>query len=150
MASTLQQQEASFDICVQRRTSEAMPVDDPTVPWSQSQSPYQKIATLRIFQQPVARVDAKLADPSAARAAAAMAALGERLSFSPWHGVKAHEPLGAINRARRQVYHTIAAVRNSANRARTGEPSIVEFDEIRALVEPVEVASRPAAPLTVS
>jgi hypothetical protein len=79
-----------------------------------------------------------------------MRAIGERLSFSPWHGLKAHEPLGAINRARRQVYRTIAAVRNTANRARMGEPSTAEFDEIRALVEPVEVALGPAAPLTVS
>jgi hypothetical protein len=148
MARTLGEQEASFDICVQRRTSEAMPVDDPTVPWSQSQSPYQKVATLRIFRQPVAAGE-PLTGPAAQRAAEAMGGLGERLSFSPWHGLKAHEPLGAINTARRQVYHTIAAVRNSANRARIGEPSTVEFDEIRELVTSGEVGARPPATLPV-
>lgn len=148
MAGTLREQKASFDICVQRRTSEAMPVDDPTVPWSQTQSPYQKVATLRIFRQPVAGGEA-LAGPAAERAAEAMSAVGERLSFSPWHGLKAHEPLGAINRARRKVYHTIAAVRNSANQAKIGDPSTVEFDKIREMVKAGEVGAGPPAALPV-
>jgi hypothetical protein len=135
MARTLERGVASFDICAQQRTSDSMPIEDPTVSWSEKQSPYRKVATLRIFQQPVAQEDSKSAGPGYQRAAEAMGTIGEHLSFSPWHGLKAHEPLGGINRARRDVYHTIAALRNSANRARMVEPSTIEFDQIRALVQ---------------
>ena len=36
---------------------------------------------------------------------------GENLSFSPWVCMADHEPVGAINRARRQVYKELAAFR---------------------------------------
>jgi biotin operon repressor len=136
-----------FEFCVNLQTdAHAMPIEDPTVPWSQDESPYRKVATLRIFRQPVAQNDSKTADTVSARAAAAMGAVGERLSFSPWHGLQAHEPLGGINRARRDVYHTIAALRNSANRARMGDPSTIEFDEIRGLVQTDVTAVHTARP----
>lgn len=35
----------------------------------------------------------------------------EKLFYSPWHGLKAHRPLGGINRARRQVYRASAVER---------------------------------------
>ncbi len=31
-------------------------------------------------------------------------AFGENLSFTPWHAIAAHEPLGEINRMRKDVY----------------------------------------------
>jgi hypothetical protein len=36
----------------------------------------------------------------------------ETLFFSPWHGIKAHRPLGGINRARRVAYQASAVLRN--------------------------------------
>jgi len=53
------------------------------------------------------------------------------------------------NRARRKVYHTIAAVRNSANQAKIGDPSTVEFDKIREMVKAGEVGAGPPAALPV-
>ncbi|MGQ0567282.1 MAG: hypothetical protein ACT4OK_19765 [Gemmobacter sp.] len=42
----------------------------------------------------------------------------ERLRFNPWHVPPEHEPLGAINRARRRVYDTLADRRQSETLAR--------------------------------
>ncbi len=39
--------------------------------------------------------------------------LGEKMEFSPWIGLKAHAPVGGINRARRRVYKELAAFRKS-------------------------------------
>jgi len=36
-------------------------------------------------------------------------------SFSPWHGLAAHQPLGAINRVRKAVYEASARFRLSKN-----------------------------------
>jgi hypothetical protein len=44
----------------------------------------------------------------------------EHLSFSPWHGLVEHEPLGGINRVRRRVYEVISARRHDKN----GEPRV--------------------------
>ena len=35
-------------------------------------------------------------------------AFGENLSFTPWHAIAAHEPLGEINRVRKEVYSRLA------------------------------------------
>lgn len=40
-------------------------------------------------------------------------AFGEDLSFSPWVCLKEHEPVGAINRARKRVYQELADFRKS-------------------------------------
>jgi hypothetical protein len=135
LARTLAEGPVCFDIGVQQRTSDAMPVDDPTVPWSQEESPYRTVATLRIWKQPVA-VDGTAEGALRSAAAAEMQALGEQMSFSPWHGLQAHEPLGSINRARRRVYPAIAALRSEANRVRVVEPSTDDFDRIRSMTEP--------------
>jgi prostaglandin-endoperoxide synthase 2 len=49
-------------------------------------------------------------------------AFGENLSFSPWHGLDAHRPLGGINRVRRTVYQTISRVRHEINGVPGAEP----------------------------
>lgn len=59
-----------------------------------------KVATIEILQQ----------DKIAERDAQA-----ERMTFSPWHAKKAHQPLGGINRARLAIYRTMSAFRNARN-----------------------------------
>jgi hypothetical protein len=34
------------------------------------------------------------------------------LSFTPWHCIDAHRPLGGINRVRRTVYETVSRLRH--------------------------------------
>ncbi|MCW3111266.1 MAG: catalase, partial [Segetibacter sp.] len=42
-------------------------------------------------------------------------AFGENLTFSPWHCLKEHQPLGGINRARKAAYEAISKFRLERN-----------------------------------
>ena len=64
-----------------------MPVEDPTVEWT---APWQKVATIRIPPQ-------SFDSPE-------QMAFGENLSFTPWHTLPEHRPLGGVNRARKRIY----------------------------------------------
>ena len=50
----------------------------------------------------------------------------EKLSFSPWHGLAAHRPLGNIMRARFEAYKASSEFRHSANGREMVEPSSIE------------------------
>ena len=47
----------------------------------------------------------------------------ENLSFTPWHCIDAHRPLGGINRVRRVVYEAISRLRHDLNAAPRREPT---------------------------
>lgn len=103
------------DFMVQRQTDPAtMPIEDPGQAWPTDQSPYVKVATIRILQQAF--------DSEAQRR------FGENLSFSPWHCLSAHRPLGGINRARRVVYETISRFRHEVNQVVRREPHSWDID----------------------
>jgi hypothetical protein len=106
----LAQGEACFDFTVQLQTDAAsMPIEDPGKEWKESQSPFRKVATIRIPRQEF--------DSEAQRT------FGENLSFTPWHCLPAHRPLGGVNRARKIVYDVISAFRHEANHVPRREPS---------------------------
>jgi hypothetical protein len=46
----------------------------------------------------------------------------DNLSFSPWHGLAEHQPLGLVNRVRRRVYLAISAHRHELNGVQPQEP----------------------------
>lgn len=48
---------------------------------------------------------------------------GENLSYSPWHSLPEHHPLGGINRARKVVYAFISTFRHQQNQAPRAEPT---------------------------
>jgi polyhydroxyalkanoate synthesis regulator phasin len=113
LEETLRQQEVLFNFQVQLRTSEqTMPVEDATVEWPESESPYRTVATLRIFQQDIApRREA-----------------GNNLSFTVWHALADHRPLGGINRVRREAYRTSSVWRHQeAGKVRKEPNSITEI-----------------------
>ena len=84
-------QPARWDLCVQLCTDlEAMPVEDPTVEWDQAVSPYLTVATFE--------ADAQVSWDAGSDAQE------DALYFNPWNGLAAHQPLGAVNRARQDVY----------------------------------------------
>lgn len=102
LAAAIGPRETVFDLLVQRqRDARRMPVEDPTVRWSETASPPVKVATIVIPQQ-------DCADP-------VRRAFAERLRFTPWHALPEHEPLGSINRVRRAVYRESARMRDAAN-----------------------------------
>lgn len=110
MMRQLAQGEAIFDFCVQLQTNaDDMPIEDPGKEWREAQSPFRKVATIRIPQQ---QFDSE-----------AQAEFGENLSFTPWHSLPAHRPLGGINRARKIVYDTISAFRHQRNHVVRREPT---------------------------
>lgn len=110
MVKQLQEEDAVFDFAVQLQTdAAAMPIEDPGVEWSESLSPFRKVATIRIFQQ---EFDTE-----------AQKVFGENLSFTPWRALPEHRPLGGINRARRVVYEAISAFRHDYNKVPRQEPT---------------------------
>jgi hypothetical protein len=48
--------------------------------------------------------------------------VNEEMSFSPWHALAAHRPLGAIMRVRKQVYEAAARFRAQHNHLPIREP----------------------------
>jgi hypothetical protein len=102
--------EILFDFNVQLWIDEKRtPIEDSSVEWSESDSRPITIAKLRIFQQ-------KLATPEADLEKARV----NNLAFNPWNTVSEIRPLGSMNRARRLVYQSSAALR-SANAKQDGE-----------------------------
>ena len=97
------EQGGTWQLCVQLCTDlEKMPVEDPTVEWDQKASPYVPVATVEVAPQTSWQDGVSQRQEDA-------------LSFSPWHGLAAHQPLGAVNRARRDVYEFSARYRSEAN-----------------------------------
>jgi catalase len=90
LAATLRSQELPFDFQIQLRTSaETMPVEDATIEWPETESPYRTVATLVLSRQ---ELDGSRPSSS------------EPWAFNPWHALRDHQPLGGLNRLRRQVY----------------------------------------------
>ncbi|MFZ0089738.1 MAG: hypothetical protein WAL63_09550 [Solirubrobacteraceae bacterium] len=98
-----------FDFSVQRQADPAsMPVEDPTVKWSERDAPYRRVATITIEHQNVTAQERRN--------------FGERLVFTPWHARWEHRPLGGINRLRRSVYEASSELRRDLNGAWPREP----------------------------
>jgi hypothetical protein len=110
MQKHLAESEACFDFLVQlRKRPSEMPIEDPTVEWSEKDSPFIPVARITIPAQ-------KFASPK-------QLALCENLSFTPWHTIREHRPLGGINRVRKTVYDTISRVRHEINGEERHEPA---------------------------
>lgn len=108
MVRTLAAGSVAFEFCVQFQTNAVkMPIEDPTVAWT---SPMLRVARINI---PVQHFDTPEQNE-----------LGEQFSFSPWHSLPAHRPLGSFNRARRRVYEALSKFRHHKNKKPFSEPQI--------------------------
>ena len=90
-----------MEFLIQPRTSSAMSVEDSMTEWKESDAPFYKVATLQFAPQTF--------DTTAQNQ------MCENLSFSPWHALPDHKPLGATNRLRKGVYDHISQVRHQLN-----------------------------------
>lgn len=107
MSKHLNSQAASFDFLIQFQTdAEKMPIEDPTIEWT---SPFYKVATIQI---PPQRFDS----PEQMH-------FCENLSYTPWHSLSEHQPLGGINRARKSIYAATSQLRHGLNGAPQQEPT---------------------------
>lgn len=97
---------ACFDFMVQTRTVPAeMPIEDATVEWKEAKSPFTLVARIEIASQA----------PEAGEAC-------EIRSFTPWHSIAEHRPLGGISRTRKAVYVGISTLRHQLNAQPRIEP----------------------------
>jgi hypothetical protein len=95
-------QPACFDFQIQLQGDpHDMPVEDPTIVWSEKDAPFRTVARIEIPAQKVVENDT----------------LCENLSFTPWHAQPAHRPLGGINRVRKAAYDAISTWRHGENHA---------------------------------
>ncbi|WP_159107222.1 catalase family protein [Azospirillum sp. B4] len=112
MSATLAAGSACMELMVQPRTSDAMSVEDSRYEWAETLAPFVPVATITVEQQTFDTADQNVAC--------------EALSYSPWHALPDHKPLGAVNRLRQAIYRQISALRRETARnpapAVTGKP----------------------------
>jgi hypothetical protein len=106
--ATLQKGEVMMKFLVQPKTSDSMSVEDSMTEWCETEAPFYEVATIRIPKQ-----NFDIPEQNA---------LGENLSFNPWHALPEHRPLGSINRIRKVVYERISRVRHDMNSVERREP----------------------------
>ncbi|MEX6504664.1 catalase family protein [Pseudomonas zhanjiangensis] len=83
--------------------SHYMPIEDPSVEWDESISPYETVASIRLSAQDFDSREQNV--------------FCEELSFNPWHALPEHRPIGGINRLRKAVYQAVSVYRHERNRA---------------------------------
>jgi catalase len=95
---TIKKKEAVFDFLIQFFVDEdKTPIENPMQEWKQEDSPFIKIATITIPDQEFDNDERKKLD--------------ESLSFTPWHTLPEHEPVGSVNLSRRKIYEETAKAR---------------------------------------
>ena len=93
---------ACFDFMVQPQVpGKNMPVEDTTVEWKESDSPFVPVARIVLKAEP---------DNTAQRNAQC-----EALAFNPWRTLVAHRPVGVMNRVRKALYQAMAEFRQAKN-----------------------------------
>lgn len=104
--------EGQWDVRVQLcRDLERQPVEDPTVEWKEDEALFRRVGIIT-------------AKPQDSRAPEKVEAVDERMRFSIWTGLAAHQPLGNVNRARKAPYHHSAGFRERFNTCPIHEPSV--------------------------
>ena len=103
---TLSQELAKGDACMQlmvqlQDKNKKMPIEDATVLWRESDSPFLPVAKITILKQ-------QFDTPEQQQ-------FCENLSFSPWNALEEHRPIGALNRARKYVYAASSMFRHKEN-----------------------------------
>jgi len=134
LAASLKESDAWFEFLVQVREA-GMSTEDATERWPQERSPWQRVAWIRIPRQAVAKSMAPVlvGDDHPDSPAGQMEDVGENLSFNPWNGLTAHEPLGSINRGRQRVNGASARFRHTRNHRPIKPPRVDAFDALAAV-----------------
>jgi hypothetical protein len=110
MIAWMNSRDACFTFAVQPQTDLAtMPVENATIVWDEIKAPFIEVATIRIPKQ---RFDSE-----------AQQAFCDNLSYTPWHALAEHRPVGGINRIRKEVYKGISVLRHKLNKTPRVEPT---------------------------
>lgn len=93
----------------------SMPIEDASVLWPESSSPYAAVARIVI-------------PPQQAWSNDRARSMEDGMAFSPWHGIAAHRPIGSINRGRKIAYELSSKFRAQRSGVPMKEPE--SLDEI--------------------
>ena len=93
------------------------PIEKADVTWPEEKSPWQTVARITVM-------------PQDTYSDARQTFVDERLSFSPWHALAAHRPLGGIMRSRLKAYEEAIKYRAQRNERERAEPRSI--DEVPA------------------
>jgi hypothetical protein len=108
VADELQASAFDFDLQVQLCTDlAAMPVNEPTVEWPESLSPFVTVGRVHVPRQDISRPE--------------NFEKTDALAFNQWRVTEEHRPLGEIMQVRR-IYSTSARVRRTLNHQPQSEP----------------------------
>lgn len=106
---TQEDREAYFDFLVQFYVDEEKtPIENHIQEWKEADSPFVKVATVRIPSQEFDFEERKRLD--------------EGMFFSPWHTLLEHEPVGSVNLSRKKLYNELAKSRREQIAQRLREP----------------------------
>ncbi|MEI5689002.1 catalase family protein [Sphingomonas kyungheensis] len=95
--------DAVFELRAQLWTdAETQPIEDTSVDWPTSESPYRTVATIRLPRQSAYGPDR-------------VRYFDEVMTFRPAHSLEVHRPLGGVMRARMQVYQALSDFRHREN-----------------------------------
>lgn len=101
----------TWEFRVQLNTDlEKMPIEDASAVWDEKESPFVTVATLEV--PPQLSWEHGVTDHT-----------DDALSYSIWHGITAHQPLGGVNRARNETYKQSANFRGKFNGCPMHEPT---------------------------
>lgn len=108
-----QNQDICMDFWVQvQKDPNLQPIDRATVLWDEKSAPFVHFAQITIPHGQ--NVNAPARDT-----------LCENLSFTGWHALPEHTPLGSINLARKVIYKRLADVRRKQGGVSIGEPTSI-------------------------
>jgi hypothetical protein len=99
----------SMDFNVQVWADHRQPIENALIAWNAKDSPWEKLATIRIPPQVVASTE--------------QAEFCGHLTFNPWHSLAEHEPLGGINRVSRDVMFALQNPQLDAKGLKRFEPT---------------------------
>ena len=109
--SEMQTARGEWDFQVQLcRDLDRQPVEDPTVEWKEDDAPFVTVATV-------------VAQPQDSWSDDTVQQVNEEMRFSVWTGLSDHQPLGSINRVRKETYRHSAEYRAKFNRCPFHEPT---------------------------
>ena len=112
MIEELRNDDACFEFKVQLQDADKyMPIEDPSIEWKESDSPYITLAKIIIPKQEFESDDQHQ--------------FCENLSFSPWNTLSEHRPIGQLNRIRKEVYEASSKYRHENNH--TDVPVLLEW-----------------------
>ncbi|GAA4790344.1 catalase family protein [Olivibacter ginsenosidimutans] len=109
LIAEIKEHDYAFDIQVQLCTDlKQMPVNDLTKEWAEELSPYRNVARLYIPRQDVSGTE--------------NFEVMEHLSFTPFRCFKENEPIGELQRTRKEAYRTSSTLRHQLNSTKRKEP----------------------------